>query len=60
MKPGEEIQITVRVLRVEGSRLDAQTRNGELIQTHVDNVEHKAILNAPEDKSGNRQKNRNK
>jgi len=56
MKSGEEIQITVRVLRVEGSRLDAQTRDGQLIQTSVENVEHKAVLNAPEDKSGRRQK----
>lgn len=62
MKPGESINIKAVVLRVDGTRVDAQTANGELIQTHISNVEsiqnkaqklpaHKAILNAPENKS---------
>ena len=38
MKPGDSIQIKAKVLRVVGNRLDAQTPNGELIQTDVSNV----------------------
>ena len=64
MSPGEHIQIKAVVLRVDGERVDAQTANGQLIQTHVSNAEpvekkavtkapaNKAVLNAPENKSG--------
>jgi hypothetical protein len=64
MKSGEEILIKATVLRVDGTRLDAQTPDGQLIQTHVSNAclserskaiknapENKAVLNAPENKS---------
>lgn len=74
MKTGDSILIPATVLRVEGNRLDAQTGNGQLIQTDVSNVmteekqptkkaekptgnksvglsEHKAELNAPENKA---------
>lgn len=76
MKTGDFIFIKATVLRVEGNRLDAQTANGQLIQTDVSSVmseektaakkeeksktaekksdtgfEHKAELNAPENKS---------
>ena len=62
MKPGEPIQIKATVLRVDGTRLDAQTPNGELIQTHISNVveksirpgENKAVQNSPENKSRNK------
>lgn len=77
MKTGDSIFIKATVLRVEGTRLDAQTADGQLIQTAVENAmtedkkptatakpktpekksdtrgkEHKAELNAPENKSG--------
>lgn len=88
MKTGDSIFIKATVLRVEGTRLDAQTANGQLIQTDVSNAmteenetfigidfarpkdsvmhkkpktaerksvppaENKAVLNAPENKSG--------
>jgi len=58
MKQGDSIQITAKVLRVSGERVDAQTPNGELIQTHVSNVVElnspvvvKAVLTAPESKT---------
>lgn len=58
MKAGDQIDIKAVVLRVEGDRVDAQTANGQLIQTDVKNVaEHKA-LNAPENKQVNRPKER--
>lgn len=38
MNPGDSILIQAKVLRVEGSRLDAQTADGQLIQTDVSNV----------------------
>ena len=38
MKPGDSIFIKATVLRVEGKRLDAQTADGQLIQTAVENV----------------------
>lgn len=38
MKTGDSIKINATVLRVEGSRLDAQTADGQLIQTDVSNV----------------------
>lgn len=51
MIPGEKINIQAVVLRVEGRRVDAQTANGQLIQTDIENVaEHKAVLSAPENK----------
>jgi hypothetical protein len=81
MKTGDSIFIQAKVLRVTGKRLDAQTADGQLIQTAVENVmteknqekqpappkkdvpkapqaksvppaENKAVLNAPENKSG--------
>lgn len=78
MNPGDSIKINAKVLRVEGTRLDAQTADGQLIQTDVSNAmteekqpeakkqekpktaekksdrrfEHKAELNAPENKAG--------
>lgn len=59
MKPGQKINIKAVVLRVEGSRVDAQTANGQLIQTDIKNVaEHKAVLNAPENKQVDRPKER--
>ena len=60
MKAGEQINIKATVLRVDGERVDAQTANGQLIQTDKSNViEHKAILNAPENKAQvQRKKNR--
>lgn len=96
MKTGDSIFIKATVLRVEGTRLDAQTANGQLIQTDVSNVmteenqvfvgvdfarpqssetvthkkpktaekksdtrfEHKAELDAPENKSSNSNKHR--
>ncbi len=61
MKAGDEINIKAVVLRVDGSRVDAQTANGQLIQTDVSNVvEHKAIFPSQENKQIHRQKNRNK
>lgn len=38
MKTGSSILIKATVLRVEGNRLDAQTANGQLIQTDISNV----------------------
>ncbi len=38
MKPGDEITIKARVLRVDGDRVDTQTSDGQLIQTDVSNV----------------------
>lgn len=38
MKTGDSIFIKATVLRVEGKRLDAQTADGQLIQTDVSNV----------------------
>jgi len=38
MKPGDHVKINATVLRVEGKRLDAQTADGQLIQTAVKNV----------------------
>jgi len=61
MNPGKEINIKAVVLRVDGERVDAQTANGQLIQTDISNlIEHKAVFNAPENKHIHRQKNRNK
>lgn len=52
MNPGEKINIKAVVLRVEGNRVDAQTSNGQLIQTDKSNViEQKAVLNSPENKA---------
>ena len=54
MKSGDEISIKATVLRVEGKRLDAQTPDGQLIQTHVSNArlhEQKSVKNAPENKA---------
>lgn len=51
MNPGDNINIKASVLRVEGDRVDAQTANGQLIQTDKTNVaEYKAVLNAPANK----------
>lgn len=50
MKPGEIITVKATVLRVDGKRVDAQLGNGELLQTHVANVENKQIKSAPENK----------
>lgn len=51
MKAGDQINIQAVVLRVEKDRVDAQTANGQLIQTDVKNVaEHKAVLSSPENK----------
>ena len=60
MKAGESIFIQATVLRVDGDRVDAQTGNGQLIQTDKSNVvEHKAVLNSPENKAQvQRRKNR--
>lgn len=59
MKPGQKINIQAVVLRLEGDRIDAQTANGQLIQTDLSNVaEHKAVTNAPENKQVHRAKNR--
>ena len=61
MKSSDKIIIQATVIRVDGSRIDAQTANGQLIQTDISNlIEHKAVLNAPENKHIHRQKNRNK
>jgi hypothetical protein len=61
IKTGDEVILKLKVLRVDGERLDAQTANGQLIQTDKSNVvEHKAILNSPEKSQIHRQKNRNK
>ncbi len=38
MNSGDSVFIKATVLRVEGSRLDAQTADGQLIQTAVENV----------------------
>lgn len=57
MTAGEQITIKATVLRVDGNRVDAQTANGQLIQTDLSNVEtaeNKAILNSPENKSTGR------
>lgn len=51
MKQGENIKINATVLRVEGDRLDAQTPNGQLIQTHISNVDDKSVKTAAEDKA---------
>lgn len=83
MKTGDSIFIQAKVLRVTGKRLDAQTADGQLIQTDVSNVmneektdakkevkpktaekksvglsEHKAELNAPENKSAEQEHHR--
>lgn len=39
MKPGDEITIKATVLRVDGDRVDAQTPDGQLIQTDASNVQ---------------------
>lgn len=55
MNPGQKINIQAVILRVEAHRVDAQTADGQLIQTNLSNVvaiQHKAVLNAPENKNG--------
>jgi hypothetical protein len=50
-RPGEKVAINLMVLRVEGTRLDAQTPDGQLIQTDVSNVADKSIRTVPENKA---------
>ncbi len=66
MKPGDTIYLKMTVLRVEGNRVDAQTPSGQLVQVPIEGIEtkpvdlpeHKAVLNAPENKNVSRRKNR--
>lgn len=39
MAPGDEVQIKVTVLRIDGNRVDTQTPDGQLIQTDASNVQ---------------------
>ena len=50
MKPGDEIVINAQILRVEGTRIAAQTADGQLIRTERFNVEIKPV-NLPEHKA---------
>ncbi len=59
MNPGQKINIQAVILRVEDHRVDAQTADGQLIQTNLSNVvsvQHKAVTNAPENKQVSRSK----
>jgi hypothetical protein len=38
MKAGEKVTVSGTVLRVDGTRVDLQTPDGQLIQTNVKNV----------------------
>lgn len=61
MKAGEKIDFRATVLRVDGDRVDAQISNGQLIQMDKSNVvEHKAVLNSPENKAARAAKEKRK
>lgn len=38
-KQGQSVTVKGTVVRVDGDRVDIQTPSGQLIQTHVDNIE---------------------
>jgi hypothetical protein len=59
-KPGDDVLIPARVLRMRGESVEMQLKDGQMVRTHTDHVvlkpsepqpDTKAVKNAPQNKS---------